>query len=124
MQIATVSADTAASFGITPRVAMLSYSTGTSGFGPQARVAWFYARHGVLCCAVLCRPVHAVLRHWHLQYCPPFALLGGAAVPPIWVCRLRASRLHAITSIAPAGGQGEGGHRAGQGGAPRPVCGG
>lgn len=35
-QIATVSADTAASFGITPRVAMMSYSTGTSGFGPQA----------------------------------------------------------------------------------------
>ncbi|KAL4444345.1 hypothetical protein ABPG75_012082 [Micractinium tetrahymenae] len=34
-QIATVSSDTAASFGITPRVAMLSYSTGTSGFGPQ-----------------------------------------------------------------------------------------
>ncbi|PRW56388.1 phosphate acetyltransferase isoform A [Chlorella sorokiniana] len=34
-QIATVSADTAASFGITPRVAMMSYSTGTSGFGPQ-----------------------------------------------------------------------------------------
>ena len=34
-QIATVSADTAASFGITPRVAMMSYSTGTSGSGPQ-----------------------------------------------------------------------------------------
>ncbi|PSC72597.1 phosphate acetyltransferase [Micractinium conductrix] len=34
-QIATVSADTSAAFGITPRVAMLSYSTGTSGFGPQ-----------------------------------------------------------------------------------------
>jgi phosphate acetyltransferase len=34
-QIATVSADTATAFGITPRVAMLSYSTGTSGFGPQ-----------------------------------------------------------------------------------------
>lgn len=38
-QIATVSADTAASFGITPRVAMLSYSTGTSGAGPQVG-AW------------------------------------------------------------------------------------
>lgn len=37
VQIATVSADTAASFGITPRVAMMSYSTGTSGSGPQVR---------------------------------------------------------------------------------------
>lgn len=34
-QIATVSADTAASFGIEPRVAMLSYSTLGSGAGPQ-----------------------------------------------------------------------------------------
>ena len=34
-QVATVSADTAAAFGIDPRVAMLSYSTLGSGAGPQ-----------------------------------------------------------------------------------------
>jgi hypothetical protein len=34
-QIATVSADTAAAFGISPRVALMSYSTGSSGSGPQ-----------------------------------------------------------------------------------------
>ncbi len=34
-QIAISSADTAAKFGIEPRVAMLSYSTGTSGSGPE-----------------------------------------------------------------------------------------
>jgi len=34
-QIAISSADTAARFGIEPRVAMLSYSTGTSGAGPE-----------------------------------------------------------------------------------------
>ncbi len=34
-QIAISSADTAARFGIEPRVAMLSYSTGTSGTGPD-----------------------------------------------------------------------------------------
>jgi phosphate acetyltransferase len=33
--IATSSADTAEAFGIEPRVAMLSYSTGVSGSGPQ-----------------------------------------------------------------------------------------
>ena len=33
--IAIQSADSAAAFGITPRVAMLSYSTGASGFGPD-----------------------------------------------------------------------------------------
>ena len=33
--IATSSADTAAAFGIEPRIAMLSYSTGTSGAGPD-----------------------------------------------------------------------------------------
>ena len=47
-QIATVSADTAASFGITPRVAMLSYSTGTSGFGPQVGFAGCWASGSVL----------------------------------------------------------------------------
>ena len=37
-QIAIVSADTATAFGIAPpRLAMLSYSTGTSGAGPQVR---------------------------------------------------------------------------------------
>jgi phosphotransacetylase len=35
-QIAAVSADTAAAFGIEPRVALLSYSTGGSGAGKQA----------------------------------------------------------------------------------------
>lgn len=34
-EIATVSADTASQFGIDPRVAILSYSTGTSGSGPD-----------------------------------------------------------------------------------------
>ncbi|AKK11916.1 phosphate acetyltransferase [Corynebacterium uterequi] len=34
-EIAVASADTAAAFGIDPRVAMLSYSTGTSGSGPD-----------------------------------------------------------------------------------------
>ncbi|DBA68921.1 TPA: hypothetical protein ACH3X2_013283 [Trebouxia sp. C0005] len=33
--IAVTSAETAAAFGVTPRVAMLSYSTGVSGAGPQ-----------------------------------------------------------------------------------------
>jgi hypothetical protein len=36
-QIAIVSADTAAAFGIEPRVAMLSYSTMGSGAGPDVR---------------------------------------------------------------------------------------
>jgi BioD-like phosphotransacetylase family protein len=62
-QIATVSADTAASFGITPRVAMMSYSTGTSGFGPQVHLApcWADLRCATPCpfmlpgcCAVHC----------------------------------------------------------------------
>ena len=35
--IATTSADTAAAFGIEPRVAMLSYSTLGSGAGPDVR---------------------------------------------------------------------------------------
>lgn len=47
-QIATVSAGTAASFGITPRVAMLSYSTGASGFGPQVGFAGGWASGSVL----------------------------------------------------------------------------
>jgi len=34
-QIAISSADTAAKFGVEPRVAMLSYSTGSSGSGPE-----------------------------------------------------------------------------------------
>ena len=34
--IAVTSAETAAAFGIEPRVALLSYSTGASGSGPQA----------------------------------------------------------------------------------------
>jgi len=34
-QIAATSADTAAAFGIEPRVAMLSYSTFGSGSGPE-----------------------------------------------------------------------------------------
>lgn len=39
-QIAISSADTAAAFNIKPRVAMLSYSTGASGSGPEVeRVA-------------------------------------------------------------------------------------
>ena len=48
--IAVTSAETAAAFGVTPRVAMLSYSTGVSGAGPQVsqpaddnftvRIAW------------------------------------------------------------------------------------
>ena len=33
--IAVTSAETAAAFGIEPRVALLSYSTGASGSGPQ-----------------------------------------------------------------------------------------
>ena len=37
-QIALTSADTARAFGLEPRVAMLSYSTGTSGSGPEVRV--------------------------------------------------------------------------------------
>ncbi len=37
-QIAVTSADTAAAFGLQPRVAMLSYSTGTSGAGPEVGV--------------------------------------------------------------------------------------
>ena len=36
--IAVTSARTAAQFGVTPRVAMLSYSTGTSGSGPDVNV--------------------------------------------------------------------------------------
>lgn len=36
-QVAYTSADTAAAFGIEPRVAMLSYSTLGSGAGPQVR---------------------------------------------------------------------------------------
>ena len=34
-EIAAVSAQTAAQFGIDPKVAILSYSTGTSGSGPD-----------------------------------------------------------------------------------------
>ena len=36
--IAVTSAETAAAFGVTPRVAMLSYSTGVSGAGPQVTI--------------------------------------------------------------------------------------
>jgi phosphotransacetylase len=43
--IAICSADTAAAFGIEPRVAMLSYSTMGSGAGPDVRPG---ARDGVL----------------------------------------------------------------------------
>jgi phosphotransacetylase len=38
--IAACSADTAAAFGIEPRVAMLSYSTLGSGAGPDVSVCW------------------------------------------------------------------------------------
>lgn len=43
--IAVTSAETAAAFGVTPRVAMLSYSTGVSGAGPQVRPARLLMRH-------------------------------------------------------------------------------
>ena len=41
-QIASVSAETAAAFGIDPRVAMLSYSTLGSGTGPDVQKARFW----------------------------------------------------------------------------------
>ena len=43
--IAVTSAETAAAFGVTPRVAMLSYSTGVSGAGPQVRPACLFMKH-------------------------------------------------------------------------------
>ncbi len=43
-EIAVVSAKTAAQFGIDPRVAMLSYSTGTSGSGPDVTARWLLLR--------------------------------------------------------------------------------
>lgn len=43
--IAVTSAETAAAFGVTPRVAMLSYSTGVSGSGPQVSTCC-----GCCCC--------------------------------------------------------------------------
>lgn len=45
--IAVTSAETAAAFGIEPRVALLSYSTGASGSGPQVGL-------GPLCDSSLC----------------------------------------------------------------------
>lgn len=53
--IATTSADTAQAFGIEPRVAMLSYSTGVSGSGPQVV---FFSMHRIP------RFVKHVLRGW------------------------------------------------------------
>lgn len=50
--IAAVSADTAAAFGIEPRVAMLSYSTLGSGAGPDVSV-WY--------CTVVLRGCHCVV---------------------------------------------------------------
>ena len=57
-QIAVTSADTAAAFGLPPRVAMLSYSTGTSGTGPEVRLILLQAEAvdqgmGILCSIVL-----------------------------------------------------------------------
>ena len=43
--IAVTSAETAAAFGVTPRVAMLSYSTGVSGAGPQVWPACLSIRY-------------------------------------------------------------------------------
>lgn len=43
--IAVTSAETAAAFGVTPRVAMLSYSTGVSGAGPQVWPARLFMPH-------------------------------------------------------------------------------
>ena len=42
--IAVTSAETAAAFGVTPRVAMLSYSTGVSGAGPQVCPAHLFMK--------------------------------------------------------------------------------
>lgn len=50
--IAECSADTAAAFGIEPRVAMLSYSTMGSGAGPDVSAHLAVVECAVPCCAV------------------------------------------------------------------------
>lgn len=60
-QIALTSADTARAFGLEPRVAMLSYSTGTSGSGPEVNLL---RAHAFLLC----------WRKWAAAACKHFPL--------------------------------------------------
>lgn len=48
--IAACSADTAAAFGLEPRVAMLSYSTMGSGAGPDVSGSAHLCAHTAQCC--------------------------------------------------------------------------
>lgn len=55
--IAVTSAETAAAFGVTPRVAMLSYSTGVSGSGPQVAVNCCQCNLSLQACPlIICLP--------------------------------------------------------------------
>ena len=53
--IAVTSAETAAAFGVTPRVAMLSYSTGVSGAGPQVWPACHFIKYSYVFWSVVKR---------------------------------------------------------------------
>jgi hypothetical protein len=99
--IAACSADTAAAFGIEPRVAMLSYSTMGSGAGPDVRTASYSPNQaggrGVekLGCAGACAAAmssHAVILHHGAGAGPveslhPKNLVGRGRGAQSWVWR-------------------------------------
>ena len=84
--IAISSAETAQQFGIEPRVAMLSYSTGTSGSGAdvekvRAATALVSAARSCICCSrVRSSTTPRLIRRWRGPSCRTRAVAGRATV--------------------------------------------